>query len=965
MNRLLLFILGLFLSLLTGLSPSVYAIGHQQESPVYPPSSLDASPIAWIKTSQQYYQAGQFHSAVTLLEDVAAVYRTRGDRFRLAQTLRLKALSLQALDQWQLAEDVIAQSLSLLDTDASNTNTSNTSTHTRRLRAQLLIAQGQGNLAIGQAQQALERWQAAEVDYAAIDDEEGVWGSQLNQATALQVLGFYQQARQQFEQMEAQLEGQLEAQLETSQQEHSPSLLTVHGLLSLGNILQQYGELERSRQLLQTSLTLVKNLPDSDPRLLSQIHLSLANTDRGLAQRAQRYYDPHTMAQYRQTAAEHYIQAAELATSSMDHLQAQLNQLSLWLDTLPIIRPAIRLNLPPLPNTHHSPRNHSNPSVHERAAILAAAETLIPQITEQLQHQPPSRATVDAHVNFARSLMTLAQVSGQSRHRDPVYPDTVYPDIHDLLQRAIRQARTLHDHRALTYALGTLGQWQEQQQQWSEAIATTRMALDMAIALKADDITYQWQWQLGRLLYQKDGPNALPSAISHYTTAVDRLQVLRSDLMTLSPDMQFEFRAHVEPVYRQLVDILLQAPTPEHLAQARDVMESLQLAELDNFFRDACAKPRPVNVDAIDPHAAILYPIILGDRLELLLQLPGESTLHHYTHAHLPAPDVDQTVNTLLAQLKRRSSDPESLQRTSQQIYQWLIQPFETELETHLSRDESTIKTLTFVLDGTLRNVPMAALHDGQRYLVERYAIALTPSLQLFDPAPLPHQTLKVLLAGADNAPSFQQANLTPLHHVARELDGIQATVPRHRRLDNEQFLRQNITRRLNRTPFNIVHLATHGQFSANPEQTFLLDWQGRIPMKDIDQLLFLQDPQRAVKDPIELLILSACKTATGDNHAALGLAGLALRAGARSTLATLWTINDASTAEFMVNFYRHLADHPSADQTSATQPSGSTSLSKAEALRNAQLEFLHRYPDTDYRRPYHWAPFILVGNWL
>ena len=128
------------------------------------------------------------------------------------------------------------------------------------------------------------------------------------------------------------------------------------------------------------------------------------------------------------------------------------------------------------------------------------------------------------------------------------------------------------------------------------------------------------------------------------------------------------------------------------------------------------------------------------------------------------------------------------------------------------------------------------------------------------------------------------------------------------------------------------------------------MDWRSRIPAKDIDDLLFLFDPKRSVENPIELLVLSACETAAGDNRAALGLAGIAIRAGARSTIATLWNIDDASTAEFMGRFYQQLS---------------LSEINKAEALRNVQMAFLKEYKGTDYRRPYHWAAFTLIGNWL
>ena len=100
---------------------------------------------------------------------------------------------------------------------------------------------------------------------------------------------------------------------------------------------------------------------------------------------------------------------------------------------------------------------------------------------------------------------------------------------------------------------------------------------------------------------------------------------------------------------------------------------------------------------------------------------------------------------------------------------------------------------------------------------------------------------------------------------------------------------------------------------------------------------------------PIELLVMSACQTATGDKRAALGIAGVAVRSGARSTLATLWSVKDDSTVVLMDEFYKQLA-----------QPD--SSITKSEALRQAQISLIH---STDFEHPFYWAPFILVGNWL
>ena len=152
---------------------------------------------------------------------------------------------------------------------------------------------------------------------------------------------------------------------------------------------------------------------------------------------------------------------------------------------------------------------------------------------------------------------------------------------------------------------------------------------------------------------------------------------------------------------------------------------------------------------------------------------------------------------------------------------------------------------------------------------------------------------------------------------------------------------------KLSKLPFTIVHLATHGQFSSDIDQTYILDWNHPIFINQLNQLLRTSEIKSP--NPIELLILSACQTAEGDKRAALGLAGVAVRAGARSTVATLWSVNDQSTSEFMSQFYAELAK---------------PNITRAKALCLVQRSFL-QHNDKEYQHPKHWAPFILVGNWV
>jgi CHAT domain-containing protein len=302
---------------------------------------------------------------------------------------------------------------------------------------------------------------------------------------------------------------------------------------------------------------------------------------------------------------------------------------------------------------------------------------------------------------------------------------------------------------------------------------------------------------------------------------------------------------------------------------------------------------------------------------------------------------VEQAYDRLFVTLRPYLSSPHSL-LPHQQFYDWLIRPAEADLA------RSGVKTLVFVLDGILRNVPVAALHDGQHYLIENYSVALTPGLQLFNPRPLTLNQSEVLIGGLTEG----RQGFSALPGVKQEAQDISAIATTDVLL-NGAFTRLNLEQKIQSHRFPIVHLATHGQFSSQAEETYLLTWDELINVKKFDQLLRAnealsrEDTRSFPRSPIELLVLSACQTAVGDRRAALGLAGLAVRSGAASTLATLWSVQDESTAHFMTQFY-----------TILSQPQ----TTKAEALRQAQLSLLQ---SAQYQHPFYWAPFVLVGNWL
>jgi CHAT domain-containing protein len=465
--------------------------------------------------------------------------------------------------------------------------------------------------------------------------------------------------------------------------------------------------------------------------------------------------------------------------------------------------------------------------------------------------------------------------------------------------------------------------------------------LEIAQSLNAPDIAYQWQWQRGRIL-RATGQSV--AALQSHRAAFTTLQSIRSNLVATPTDVQFSFRERVEPVYRDYVDLLLQTagtsdaqpkarPKAQSLLeQARFVIESLRVAELDNFFRTACLEGQTISLDAVQQtDAAVMYPIILRDRLDIILKLP-QQPLRLYRSA-VSQIELERTLEQFRTALEQPFTAPEGRQ-LGQRLYDWLIAPMQADL------DLASINTLAFVLDGPLRSIPIAALRHQNQYLLERYTIALSPSLRLLNPQPLQQRGFNTLAAGLTE----ERHGFSALSFVGAEINKIQAEVS-SRVLLNQDFTTTQLQAQIIQRPYPIVHLATHGQFSSNAEQTFLLAWDRPINVNELSALLKQQETTE--ETPIELLVLSACETAQGDQRAALGLAGIAVQSGARSTLATLWSVDDESSAALIGPFYRQLAQGQ---------------RSKAEALRQAQLSLLQ---NPKFRHPRYWAPYVLLGNWL
>ncbi len=548
-------------------------------------------------------------------------------------------------------------------------------------------------------------------------------------------------------------------------------------------------------------------------------------------------------------------------------------------------------------------------------------------------------------LNLGRSFARLDQPATPGRSRYRLRALHVY-------SQADKVARVIDDSRALSYALGYRAALYETEQRYPEMLELTEQALAQAKRLPQQDahlLLGLWHWQAGRGLarisHRITAQNRLSQAIEAYRRAADQFSALRFAQRHAYGRQQSRFDTTLHPLYQQFLRLLFRAADEsdsetrrsELLKQARDTVEALKAAELRDYFRDSCvdelqAKRR--DIAQVSQSALIVYPVMLDDRLELLLHLPGGRLVRRTVAVGRDAlTDTFNQWRWLLEEPSNRHRQPGA------KIYRWLVAPYEDLLESQ------PVDTLVFVPDGAMRQVPMAAAWDAARrqYLIEKLPLAITPGVDLTDPSVVDRKHAHPLYAGLSKA----VAGFPPLPFVAQEIQTVGA-VFKGRALLDEAFTRKGLSASLKDRSINILHLATHAAFAADARKSFVMTYDGP---KYLDQLARDISTFRFREQPLDLLVLSACETARGDARAALGLSGVAIKAGARSALGSLWKVDDQAAARLIAHFYRVLAN---------------PTTSRAEALREAQLALLHPARGRpSYRFPGYWSAFVLINSWL
>lgn len=338
--------------------------------------------------------------------------------------------------------------------------------------------------------------------------------------------------------------------------------------------------------------------------------------------------------------------------------------------------------------------------------------------------------------------------------------------------------------------------------------------------------------------------------------------------------------------------------------------------------------------------SALIY-LVPQQQQVLVIGLTGRGNVQVHRVA-VAETQLNQTVAAFRQALLTPTSAASRYLGPGRQLYQWLMAPLMRELE------RQGVDTLVFCLGTGLRSVPLAALHDGQGFLGDRYSLGIIPAFNLLNPEVKDLRQAQVLAMGAS-----QFTQLGPLPAVPLELQEVTAEPWRGEVWLNQDFTLAQMQRRRRAESFGIVHLATHADITAGRVgESFIQFWDQRLGLDQLDRL-GLRSPT------VELLVLSACRTALGNAQAELGFAGLAVQSGAKAVVASLWAVDDAATLALMTQFYEALHRAP----TKAIAIQQAQRALRQGALPGAPPGAPQGNASADFSHPYFWAGFTVVGN--
>jgi CHAT domain-containing protein/Tfp pilus assembly protein PilF len=566
----------------------------------------------------------------------------------------------------------------------------------------------------------------------------------------------------------------------------------------------------------------------------------------------------------------------------------------------------------------------------------------------------------------------------------------IYSEATAHLTKALQMFRDLGNREGEGLTLNTLGVVAKDSGDYAEAVTSYQQALQVFREIGNREEEGLTLSNLGYLFSLQNQPEL---AILFYKHAVNPREAIRQDNQSLDQSLQDSYTAIVAEDYKQLAQLLL---NQDRVLEAQRVIDLLKLQELDDYLRNLRGNDRSQqgiellaverqlweNFDPNTPdfdlltwtqrpeitallgelqrqtqaqqidlayldslqsflqplgqETVLLYPLILEDRLELILITPTGEPIRHTVE--ITRTELNQTILNFRRAVTDRRLSPKA---TAQALYDQLLAPLEADLA------RLNTKTIIYAPDGQLRYIPLASLYDGEQWLIERFGINNITAATLMEFNPNSAPEVRILAAGfADTDTQYQfQIGENPyqfsgLAFAEKEVNSIVSTISQTSAYLDTAF-NQNIINDFNQ--YDIIHLATHAEFVPGyPSESFILFGDGsRATLQELKDWNLTN---------VDLVVLSACQTATGqvlgNGEELLGLGYQLQRAGANATIATLWSVFDESTQVLMSEFYQQLV----------------TQDNKVGALRQAQISLVN---SEAFSHPYYWSPFILIGNGL
>jgi CHAT domain-containing protein len=687
----------------------------------------------------------------------------------------------------------------------------------------------------------------------------------------------------------------LEKVINTVKQQNAPSLLA-SAQKNLGDAYKLSGNYDRAVAAYEVTLKGAKNYESSTEALNGLTDVLTRRSKQHLMRAKDAYIEKNQaeVVRCQQLARADRDLAIEYAWQALEKSKGEkhLATVRAWLNWQKLSKEY---------NKNPRPLDPNSPDLQivkpKRINLSAPKQVNSPQIITMLDELPDSRSKIYLAIKLAQ--------------------EEPKKDL-DILKGAVKAAQKIGDNRALSFAFGEIGKSYQKRGSLTQAIDYTQKAQLAAEQAIAFDSLYRWQWQAGKL-YRKKGETE--SAKNSYRAAIASLQSIQSNIISSEKQQQFSFQDEAEPIYREMLALLLEDRAKPQFSEALKIADLLQLSELQSFFGDDCLK---LNTDAKPQeflkqnNAALIRSIVLNDKTYLILQLP-DGSLKKYP-INLNKQELESKILSWRFYLEKLSQ--RRYITGSKSLYNLMMRPMERDLQ------QANPSRIIFVNDGILRNVPMAALYDGSKFLIEKYAISYSLGLNLeVDRQKKDGDLLAFGLSVPVN-------NFPPLPFVKQEIGKVEKIEGGKQFLDRE-FTKDKLIEEIEEG-YSLVHIATHGKFGGDAEGAFIQAFDGKISLLELEKILARSSTK------IKLLVLSACETATGNNRSVLGLAGMAARAGVATTVGSLWALNDEESVQLISDFYSNLAD---------------ANTSKAEALRRAQLNQIKQVQG----HPGLWASLIVI----